>query len=292
MKPANFTYHRPRELEEALHLLESLADEAKVIAGGQSLVPMMNMRLARPTHLVDINDLPGLDSIRKTEDALQIGALVRQADLEQSSLLRESCPIVAEAIRHIGHLAIRERGTIGGSLVHADPAAELPLMAALFDANLTIAALDGTRVVSAEQFFITIYTTDMLPHELLTQVEFPLMNSQDGWSYQEFSRRRGDFAIVSAATILALDNTGKVKQLRMALGGVDLTPLNVSGSLDVFLGMQPDEAWMEAVTNHVTRGLDLNSDLHGSAEDRQEWLEHLVMRSLKQSLERINVEGK
>lgn len=290
MKPANFTYHRPSQLEEAFQLLETYADEAKVIAGGQSLVPMMNMRLARPEHLIDINELPNLGYVRKTADTLQIGALVRQADLEQSPELKEGCPIIAEAIRHVGHLAIRQRGTIGGSIAHADPAAEMPLMAALFNANLTIASSEGTRVVPAGDFFITIYTTDLLPNELVTQVEFPLMKPSDGWSYQEFSRRRGDFAIVSVATILSLDSAGSVKRIQMALGGADLIPINVSASLDGFLGVKPDQAWMDSIADTVTEGLDLNSDLHGSAEDRLEWLQLLVRKSLQQSLERAKLE--
>ena len=228
MKPASFTYHRPRELDEALNLLDNYSDDAKVLAGGQSLVPMMNMRLVRPAHLVDINEIGGLSYIRKTEDKLQIGALTRQANLEQSAVLKEFCPIISEAIHRVGHLAIRQRGTIGGSIVHADPSAEMPIMAALFNANLTITSTEGTRIVPACEFFITIHTTDLQPNELLTEVEFPLMNSKDGWSHQEFARRSRDFAIVSAATILSLDEVGKVSHILMALGGAKSIPINVS----------------------------------------------------------------
>lgn len=285
MKPASFTYHRPRELDEALSLLDNYSDDAKVIAGGQSLVPMMNMRLVRPAHLVDINEIGGLSYIRKTADKLQIGALTRQAHLEQSPVLKEFCPIISDAIHRVGHLAIRQRGTIGGSIAHADPAAEMPTIAALFNANLTITSTEGTRIVPACDFFITIHTTNLLPNELLTEVAIPLMNPDDGWSYQEFARRSRDFAIVSAATILSLDEVGKVSNILMALGGAKSIPINVSASLKGFLGEVPDEAWMSAIVRTVTTGLSLNSDLHATAEDRLVWLQLLVKKTLQESLQ-------
>lgn len=286
MKPASFTYHRPRELNEALSLLDNYSDEAKVIAGGQSLVPMMNLRLVRPAHLVDINEIGSLSYIRKTEGKLQIGALTRQANLEQSAVLKASCPILSDAIHRVGHLATRQRGTIGGSIAHADPAAEMPTIAALFNANLTITSTERTRIVPACDFFITIHTTDLRPNELLTEVEIPFMNPNDGWSYQEFARRIRDFAIVSAATVLSLDEVGKVSHIQMALGGAKSIPINVSASLEGFLGDVPDEAWMNTIVRTVTTGLLLNSDLHATAEDRLVWLQLLVKKTLLESLQR------
>jgi carbon-monoxide dehydrogenase medium subunit/2-furoyl-CoA dehydrogenase FAD binding subunit len=290
MKPASFSYHHPRELGEALSLLHNYADSAKVIAGGQSLVPLMNMRLVRPAHLVDINDIDGLSYIRKTADKLHIGALTRQADLEQSAVLKESCPILSDAIHRVGHLATRQRGTIGGSIAHADPAAEMPTIAALFNANLTIVSADGTRIVPACEFFLTMYTTNLLPHELLTEVEIPLMNPLDGWSYQEFALRVRDFSIVSSATIIRLAAGGKVKHIQMALGGAKSIPINVSAALDGFLGSVPDEAWMNAVVRTATTDLELHSDLHASAQDRLEWLQVLVKKALQESLQRAQME--
>jgi 2-furoyl-CoA dehydrogenase FAD binding subunit len=290
MKPASFSYHHPRELGEALSLLNNYADSAKVLAGGQSLVPLMNMRLVRPAHLVDINDIDGLSYIRKTEDKLHIGALTRQADLEQSAVLKESCPILSDAIHRVGHLATRQRGTIGGSIAHADPAAEMPTIAALFNANLTIVSADGTRIVPACEFFLTMYTTNLLPHELLTEVEIPLMNPHDGWSYQEFALRVRDFSLVSAATIIRLATGGKVKHIQMALGGAKSIPINVSAALDGFLGSVPDEAWMNAVVRTATTDLELHSDLHASAQDRLEWLQVLVKKALQESLQRAQME--
>lgn len=291
MKPASFTYHRPRQISEAMNLLETYGDDAKVIAGGQSLVPMMNMRLARPAHLVDINELSDLNYIRRTGDQLHIGALTRQADLERSGVLRAFCPIIPAAVRHIGHYAIRQRGTIGGSLAHADPSAELPLMATLLDANFTIISYGGARVASAGEFFVTIYTTDMLPTEILTEVEFPVLGMDDGWSYQEFSRRTGDFALVSAATVLNLDAMGRVQHIRMALGGTESVPVSVTQVANEYCGEMPTEAWISAVAGAVTEGLELNSDLQGTAEDRLDWLQGLVRKSLKESLHRLSRGG-
>jgi 2-furoyl-CoA dehydrogenase FAD binding subunit len=289
MKPANFTYHRPRVLDEALSLLNKFSDETKVIAGGQSLVPLMNMRLVRPAHLVDINEIENLSYIQKTEDKLHIGALTRQATLEQSALLKESCPIISYAIHRIGHLATRQRGTIGGSLVHADPSAEMPVVTILFNANITITSTEGTRTVSAHDFFKSAHTTSLQPNEILTEVKFPLMHPDDGWSYQEFSRQRREFAIVAVATILSLDEIGKVKHIMMALGGAASTPLNVSASLDKFLGEVPSEEWANAIGHTVTTDLELKSDHHATSEDRLEWLQLLVKKSLRESLQRANI---
>jgi CO/xanthine dehydrogenase FAD-binding subunit len=288
MKPASFTYHRPRELDEALSLLDSHLEHAKIIAGGQSLVPMMNMRLARPAHLIDINDIGSLSYIRKTENRLHIGALARHTNLEHSVVLKEFCPIIANAAHHIGYPAIRERGTIGGSLANADPAGELPIMATLFNASITITSQAGTRIVPACEFFRTIYTTDLQPNELLTEVDVPLMNPADGWSYQEFSRRSRDFALAAVGTILSLDENNKVSNVQIALGGTKSIPVNVSPSLEKFLGATPDAAWMREITRSATAELELDSDVHATAEDRLEWQQVLIKKSLQESLQRAN----
>ncbi|MCF8565048.1 xanthine dehydrogenase family protein subunit M [Alicyclobacillus tolerans] len=291
MKPANFSYHRPSNLDEALKLLDTYPDEAKVIAGGQSLVPMMNMRLARPEYLIDINDLKDLSFIRKAGDWIEVGALTRQAELEASALLKEFCPIVPEAIRHVGHYAIRQRGTVGGSIAHADPSAELPLLAVLLRAQMAITSSEGTRTASAEEFFVTIYTTDLLPTELVTQVSFPVLGPKQGFSYQEFSRRAGDFALVSAGSVLTLDDEGKVVDLNLAVAGADAIPLNVRDKVASFCGEKPDENWIKSVSQAAIEGLEPDSDLHATAQDRLEWLELLIQRALKESLVRVQTRG-
>lgn len=289
MKPTQFTYHRAKTLNEALELLVTYPDEAKVIAGGQSLVPLMNMRLARPGHLIDINDIQELSYIRQEGDTIKVGALTRHAELEQSPLLRESCPILPVAVHHIGHYAIRKRGTLGGSIAHADPTAELPLISCLLNAELTLTSSSGERHVRAQDFFLSIYTTDLMPDELLTAVAFPVLSPTAGWSYQQFSRRAGDFAIVSAATVLALNTDGTVSSLRITLGGADFTPLN--RDVTEYLGELPSETWMRSVTNAVLTDLDPESDLHATAADRLDWLRVLVEQSLEESLKRLSMGG-
>lgn len=291
MKPASFSYHRPQGLDEAFQLLDTYADEAKIIAGGQSLVPMMNMRLARPGHLIDITRLPELNQIQLQGDRIRIGALCRQIELENSPILQQQNPLIPYTVSKIGHYAIRQRGTIGGSLAHADPAAELPLMAALFNATLEISSSEGTRSVLAEEFFITIYTTDLLPTEILTAVEFPILQRNEGWSYLEFSRRAGDYAIVSVASTLRLDEQGQVADMRMALGGVEAIPFNAGSLIASYLGEKPTALWMRSLADEVTAQLEPNTDIHATQEDRIELLHLLIQQSLQQSLARIGQRG-
>lgn len=286
VKPANFAYHRPKQLSEAMNLLTSLGDAAKLIAGGQSLVPMMNMRLARPEHVIDINDLDDLNYIRKVDDRIRIGALTRQSDLESSNLLRNNCPLIPETVGYVGHYAIRQRGTVGGSIAHADPVAELPLLAVLLEANMTVVSSEGTRSVSAEDFFITIYTTDLAPNELISEVDFPVFADSQGWSYQQLSRRAGDFALVSAGSVLSVDETGRVDKLNVAVAGADVIPLNLSRKLADFQGAIPNVQWIESVAAAAVQDVEPDSDLHATASDRLEWLELMIKRTLTESLQR------
>lgn len=290
MKPAIFTYRRPATLHEALKLLEDTGDEGKIIAGGQSLVPMMNMRLARPEYLVDINDLDDLRYIHPFEEGIDIGALTRHDELERSAILRRLCPIVPTAAHFIGHYAIRQRGTIGGSMAHADPAAELPLLAVLLDATLTIASLENTRSQTAREFFLSMYTTDLQPSEILTAVRFPVIPPDSGWSFKEFSRRAGDFALVSAACTVQLNSSGSVEQLHLALGGADLIPISVDASIASFIGERPDARWRQAVAKAALNDLEPMSDVHASTQDRLDWLALTVDQVLTQSSLRANVE--
>lgn len=292
MKPASFRYERPERLDELLRLLDRSADEAKIIAGGQSLVPMMNMRLARPACLIDINLIGELSYIRLNGDRLEIGALTRQTELEQSDLLRRHCPILPYAVRKIGHYAIRQRGTLGGSLAHADPSAELPVMAVLLDATLHVVSAEAERTVPADQFFITIYTTDLLPNELIKAVDFPVLGPDEGWSYRDFARRAGDFAIVSAGCVLKLDESGRIGRLRMAIGGVDAVPYLVRDEADVLAGREPDEALIAELTDHVIAQLQPGSDIHASAEYRIDLLRVLIPEAVKEALEKIRQGGK
>ncbi len=291
MKPASFTYKRAESLEEVFELLEEHMDEAKIIAGGQSLVPMMNMRLARPAYLIDINNVKGLDYIREENGRIHIGALTRQCDLEQSPLLKEKCPIIPHGVTKIGHYSIRQRGTLGGSLVHADPSAELPVLASLFNANIHIASSEEQRTVPATEFFITIYTTDLMPTEIVTAVDFPVMDPHEGWSYQDFTRRVGDFAIVSVAVTVKLDQEEKVENMRMVIGGAETIPFNLQEMLQSYIGKKADDEWLTSLAEEAVSMLEPGSDIHASEEDRRELLHVLIPKAVKEAIQRAEQKG-
>ena len=233
MKPPPFEYHAPGSLPEALDLLARLGPDAKVLAGGQSLVPLLNLRLARPAHLVDINNLAELGEIQPLDGGLKIGAMVRQRAAERSDLVRERCPLMAEALPFIGHPQIRNRGTVGGSLAHADPASELPAVAAALDADLVVQSVRGERVLKPEDFFVSFLTTSLEPDELLVELRVPAWPSGAGWAYLEISRRHGDFAMVGVASIVRLAADGSVAEARLAYtgaGGAPIRPTRPSAS--------------------------------------------------------------
>jgi carbon-monoxide dehydrogenase medium subunit len=280
VKPAAFAYHAPTRLEEALALLEAHGDDARPLAGGQSLVPMMNMRIARPEHVIDINGLSELDFIRETGDAVLIGALVRHRAIERSKLLRGLCPMLPAVARSIGHYAIRERGTLGGSLALADPAAQWPLIAALLDAQIHVAAAGARRIVPARDFFQGVFTTALGLGELITAVGVPKAAAREGWGYRAFSRRHGDFAIVAVAATVALDAGGAVEWLRLALGGFAGTPLALDELAAGQHGRIPEESWMQEVAREAAQRGEPGSDLQATAVFRRELAEVLTVEAL------------
>jgi carbon-monoxide dehydrogenase medium subunit len=217
MKPASFRYHRPHSLVEALGLLAKLED-AKLIAGGQSLGPMMNMRLLTPAELIDLNEIAGLDSIQESSGFLEIGAMARHHAVATSAIVKKHCALLAEAAGTIGHYAIRSRGTLGGSLAHADPAAQLPLVAATLGAEIVANGKRGERRIPAREFFVSVMTTALAPDEMVVSVRFPRPAPGDSHAYMQFSRRTGDFAIVAVAAVL------DAKGLRVGVGGVEDRP--------------------------------------------------------------------
>jgi CO/xanthine dehydrogenase FAD-binding subunit len=279
MKPPSFDYVLADTVEDALSALASLGPDAKIIAGGQSLVPMLNFRLLRPTTLVDINRIGSLSFIRDEAQAIRIGALTRHHRLETSPIVAEHLPVVAEAMKHVAHLAIRNRGTIGGSLSHADPAAELPMMALLLDAKLAIASAAGKRTVPARQFFVDALTTDLRDGELLTEIEVPKLAPQSGWGFEEVSRRGGDFALAAAAAILTLRG-GTVAEARIAVMGVGKTPLRMSAAEAMLAGQTASPDLLEKVADAVRAAVEPETDLHASADYRRHLVGVLVQRTL------------
>ena len=226
MKPAPFVYHAPGALAEALELLAARPG-ARPLAGGQSLMPMLNFRVASPEHLVDLNRIPGLAYIEERDGHVAIGAMTRQRDIEASELVARRLPLLAEAIRHVGHRQTRNRGTIGGSLAHLDPAAELPTVAMAFDAEVEIKSARGSRTLPMRDFAKGMLATALAPDELITEVRFRPWPEGHGHAFVEFARRHGDFAVASAA-VLVLVNSGSVKRVSLTLGGVAATPVRVS----------------------------------------------------------------
>jgi carbon-monoxide dehydrogenase medium subunit len=281
VKPPPFEHHAPGSLAEALQLLASLGDEAKVLAGGQSLVPLLNLRLARPAHLVDINGLHAeLGQIETLDGGLRIGALVRQRAAERSDLVRQRCPLMAEALPMIGHPQIRNRGTIGGSLAHADPASELPAVAAALDADLVVRSARGERVLKPEEFFVSYLTTSLAPDELLVEVRLPAWPSGTGWAYMEVSRRHGDFAMVGVASTVRLAADGSIAETRLAYTGAGGAPVRAREAERSLIGRSPTESSFEDAAQHAVAAIDPPSDIHATAAYRRHITRTLTRRAL------------
>lgn len=288
MKPGAFEYFTPGTLEEAKGLLEQYDPEAKILAGGQSLIPVMNFRLARPEVLIDINGIADLDYIKEEGDSLVIGALARESDVELSPLVIEKCPILAEAISHIGHKTIRNRGTIGGSLVHADPSAEIPTAIVALSGEMKAFGPDGERSMDPESFFLTYLTSSLEPTEILTEVSVPILTGKTGCSFLEMSRRCGDFALVAVACILTIDADRTCSDARIALGGVAPTPVRAEEAEEVIIGQKLSDGLLEKASKLAMEDTDAESDYHASAEYREDMTRVLVQKGLKQAWDRAN----
>jgi CO/xanthine dehydrogenase FAD-binding subunit len=286
VKPPPFEYHAPGTLSEALALLGQLGEDAKVLAGGQSLMPLLNLRLARPAHLVDINGLTEIAGIGASNGGLEIGAMVRQRAAERSTLVHERNPLLAEALPLIGHPQIRNRGTIGGSLAHADPASELPAIAAALDADLVVRSARGERVLKPDQFFQTFLTTALEPDELLVEIRIPAWPSNAGWSCQEISRRHGDFALVGVACVLRLNASGTIAEARLAYTGAGAAPIRARDAERALVGQPPTTDSFTAAAEQAARALDPQSDVHASAAYRTHVAKVLTKRALSEATQR------
>ncbi len=280
MKPPRFEYLAPRSIDEALSILAEHGDQAKVLAGGQSLVPILNFRLARPAYIVDLNELAGLDGIRVDDGQLVIGAMTRQRAVESSAVVRERCPLLTDVMPQIGHVQIRNRGTVGGSLAHADPAAELPAVVAALDGDIVLRSIRGRRVLRPEQFFVAYLTTAAEPDELLVEVRLPPSPPRTGTAFVELSRRQGDFALVGVAATVTLDEGGVCTASAIALTGVGPTPVVARAAARALVGSTPTPQRFEEVGRHVAEGLEPDSDLHASSEYRKHLAGVLTRRAL------------
>ena len=280
MKPASFDYARASGVDEATAMLAEHGGEAKLLAGGQSLVPMLNFRLVDAPMFIDINRIEGLSDIEETGDGgLRIGALARHYALETSVTVRERFPVLNAAMKHVAHLAIRNRGTIGGSLSHADPAAELPAVSLLLDARIEISGPSSARAVPAGDFFLAPLTTALRRDEMVTAVSLPVLPAGSGWGFEEVARRRGDFAVAAAAAIIALDG-GRISAARIALAGVHPTPLRATEAEALLTGAEPGPELIAAAAASSRDAVEPADDLHGSADYRRHLTQVLTRRAL------------
>jgi carbon-monoxide dehydrogenase medium subunit len=282
VKPAPFDYLVPTGVEETLEILSEYGDEAKVLAGGQSLVPMLNFRLARPAVLVDINRVAGLDGIDVGDSGLTIGATVRQRALETRLSASGAWDLLPEAVKYIGHKQIRVRGTVGGSLAHADPAAELPAAVAALGATLVLRSADGEREVGPDEFFEGFFTTCLAPEELLMAIRLPAWPPGTGSSFREVSRRRGDFAQVAVAAVASVED-GRIGRAGIALAGVAGETVSAHTLVDDLIGQEPTTATFAELAGDFAAALDPPGDVHGPADYRRALARHLLQQALAEA---------
>ncbi|MGH2983867.1 MAG: FAD binding domain-containing protein [Solirubrobacterales bacterium] len=279
MKPAPFSYHDPNSSEEALALLAEHGDEGKLLAGGQSLVPLLNFRLARPEHLIDINRVGSLAGIRRRYGVLRIGAMTRQAALERSALVAEHWPLLSEATRQVAHAQIRNRGTVGGSVAHADPAAELPVALAALDARFHVRSTRAARTLDADDLFVAQLMTTIEPDELLTEIEVPPLAERTGHAFVEFARRHGDFALGGAAVLLSMNEFGVCERARIVLLAAGPKPLRASAAEQVLAGGEVDEAAARAAAERAIEEIQPTGDIHGSSGYRRDRIGVMARRA-------------
>jgi CO/xanthine dehydrogenase FAD-binding subunit len=286
MKPGPFDYHRAESVEHAVELLQQHGWDAKLLAGGQSLVPAMNFRLSMPAVLIDLNRVPGLDSVREEDGGLRIGTMVRQHAAEQSPDVRRLAPLLAEALPYVAHPQIRNRGTVGGSVAHADPAAEVPAVMLALGARLHVVGPGGPRTLAADEFFTGLFATALEPDEMLAEIELPALAPRTGSAFMEVSRRHGDFALAGLAMSVTLDDGGGCSDARIALLGVGEGPVLARGAADALRGQPPSADAFAAAVDAARAELDPPMDIHASSDYRRHLVGVLVGRALPIAFER------
>jgi len=287
VKIPKFTYHRPTTEEDALAMLTEFGEDAKVLAGGQSLIPLMALRLSQPVHLIDVGGLRELAEIREQSGTIGIGAAVRQVEVERSGVVARAAPLAAAAMPHIGHRAIRNQGTACGSLAHADPAAELPAVALASDASFVVRRAGGERTVPAADFFLGYLTCDVGPDELLVEWRLPRSPSTAGWSVQEVSRRHGDFALLGMAAMIDTDADGRISAAALSLFGAASTPIRVHAAEKLLTGEPPSAALFDEAAEVVKGQIDPPGDLHGTVAYRKHLGAVLTKRCLGEAAGRL-----
>ena len=282
MKPPRFQYCAPHVLDEAVGLLGQCGPDAKILAGGQSLIPLLNMRLAAPMYLVDINRIAELDFIEARENHLSIGAITRHRQVEQSPLLQQRHPLLVNVVEHIGHTQIRNRGTIAGSIAHADPAAELPALLTCLDGEVVARSSSSQRILKAEEFFTDYLSTALEADEIVTEIRFPWLSPQSGWAFMEFARRSGDYALAGMVAVVTPAPDGRCLSAQISYVGIASTPKRAHDVENLLRGTTLDEKTLEAaaeVASHLVT--DELSDIHATPAYRRSLTAELTKRVLK-----------
>jgi len=291
VKPAPFEYFRPGSVDEAIALLVEHGWEAKLLAGGQSLVPAMNFRLAAPGVLIDLNRIPGLDGIRENGGALRIGTMARQHAAERSDTVRALAPLLAEALPFVAHPQIRNRGTVGGSIAHADPAAELPAVMLSLGARMHVVGANGARTLDAADFFTGLFATALEHDEMLVEIEIPAAAPRTGVAFMEVSRRHGDFGLAGLAMTVSLDDGGACADARIALLGVGEGPVLARMTADALRGQSPSAGLFTAAADAARSEVDPPMDIHASSDYRRHLVGVLVSRALPVAFGRAGAAG-
>ena len=287
MKPAPFKYHDPKTLSELVELMSNLED-AKILAGGQSLMPMMNMRYVTPEDVIDINGVNELDFIKLENDHLTIGSMTRQKDILSNQEIFDKAPIFREALNHVGHIQTRSRGTIGGSLCHLDPSAEIPALASLYDASLTVVNREGTREIHIEEWVLAYMMPSISDEEILTSISIPVWKNPHGYAFIEFARRHGDFAVCGAGTLVEIDANDIISKVAIVVAGVDVKPLRLSTLETDIIGKKATEDTLEYACSSAKK-IEAISDVYFSTQYRQRLAGTLVKRSLEVAIERARI---
>ena len=281
MKPPRFDYYAPQNLDEALALLEKFGGDGRVLAGGQSLVPLMNMRLAAPRQVIDINRIATLDYLEERDGFVCLGALTRHRTIERAQLIGARCPLLSQAVAFVGHAQVRTRGTIGGSVAHGDPAAEYPTVVAALDGQIVVQSVRGQRVIGWREFFLGHYSVDLGPDEMVVEIRLRKAARRSASAFLEISRRHGDFALVETAVEMQLDQAGRCAHVSIALGGVGGTPVRAVAGEACLQGQLPSAKSVRDAAMLAVEGIEPDDDIHGSSSYRKRMASLLVARSLE-----------
>ena len=289
MKPAPFEYYVPDSIEQALDLLREHGDSARLLAGGQSLVPAMNFRVVQPGVLIDLNRVGELKYIRDDHATLQIGAMTRERELEFAPVISKRTPLLAEAMPHVAHPQIRNRGTLGGSLANADPAAELPVIMLALRARLKVRNADGERWVDARNFFVGMFATDMTAEEMLVEIELPAIQPRTGWSFMEVAPRAGDYALMGVAALVTLDEDRRCHQARLVYLNAGDGPVEAKEAGSALEGKMPDAGAIDAASDLASqKEINPFGNIHASPDFQRHLARVLTRKTLKQAIERAN----